>query len=133
MYSSGSLTTAFLIALEQVGADDRAVLDQIIDNLTSLANPDENFGSLNKESSKLSLKLGRVQENGNKKADDVTKQSAVLIIGAGRVCRPAAELLASVGSDCEWYKSCMDTAGEEQNDIQVIVASLYLKDAEEVQ
>ena len=108
------------------------MLDQIIDNLTSLANPDENFGSLDKESSKISLKLGKVRENGNKKVYNVTKQAAVLIIGAGRVCRPAVELLASIGSDCEWYKSCMNAAGEEQNDVHVIVASLYLKEAEEV-
>lgn len=119
--------------LEQVGADDKGVLDQIIDSLTSLANLDENQGILDKEANKISLKIGKVQENGIKVFDKKWK-TAVLIIGAGRVCRPAAEFLASIGSfsSNEWYKACLDTDFEEENNVQVIVSSLYLKDAEEV-
>lgn len=46
------------------------------------------------------------------------RKLTVLIIGAGRVCRPAVELLSSDEFD--------------DHDIQLIVASLYIKDAEEV-
>ncbi|XP_065848930.1 alpha-aminoadipic semialdehyde synthase isoform X2 [Euphorbia lathyris] len=117
----------------EVGADDKEVLDQIVDSLTSLANPDENQGLLANDANKISLKVGKVLENGTKKDNDRTRTS-VLIVGAGRVCRPAAEFLSSVGSiaSCEWYKACLDTDFEEQKDVHIIVASLYLKDAEEI-
>ncbi|RWR95819.1 Saccharopine dehydrogenase / Homospermidine synthase [Cinnamomum micranthum f. kanehirae] len=51
----------------------------------------------------------------------------------GRVCQPAAEFLASIGtvSSRQWFKTCMAADYEKSNDIKVIVASLYLKDAEE--
>ncbi|XP_037495733.1 alpha-aminoadipic semialdehyde synthase isoform X2 [Jatropha curcas] len=117
----------------EVGADDREVLDQIIDSLTSLANP-ENKRIVNKEANKISLKVGKIQENDVKKDCDTKRKTGVLIIGAGRVCRPAVEFLASIGSisSHECYKACLDTDFEEQNDVQVFVASLYLKDAEEI-
>ncbi|CAI9760968.1 unnamed protein product [Fraxinus pennsylvanica] len=85
----------------KVGADDKLVLDRIIDSLTSLANPNEN------------------QEFKG---------------GAGRVCRPAAEFLTSIGGDSpqEWLKSYRIGDLEEQTCVKVIVASLFLKDAEEI-
>ncbi|KAK9274571.1 hypothetical protein L1049_021820 [Liquidambar formosana] len=118
----------------EVGADDSAVLDQIIDSLTSIANASENQGFQNKETNKISLKLGKVQESGTEKVYDTKKKTAVLIIGAGRVCGPAAELLASTGSisSRQWLKTCLEADFEEQNDVQVIVASLFLKDAQEI-
>lgn len=118
----------------QVGADDSKVLDQIIDSLTSIANSSENHGDLFKDANKISLKVGKVQESSTEKVSDKKNKSAVLIIGAGRVCRPAAELLASTGSitSREWLNTCLEVDFEEENEIQVIVASLYLKDAEEV-
>lgn len=117
----------------QVGADDRAVLDQIIDSLTSLANPKENNGIQSKKGNGISLKVGKVQESGRKKESETKSTSAVLIIGAGRVCQPAAELLASVGSNSshQWLKTCMENDFEGHR-IQVLVGSLFLKDAEEV-
>lgn len=65
---------------------------------------------------------------------DTEKKASVLILGAGRVCRPAAEFLTSIGSDSpqEWLKSFRIGDLEEQTCVQVIVASLFLKDAEEV-
>ncbi|GAV73991.1 AlaDh_PNT_C domain-containing protein/Saccharop_dh domain-containing protein/Saccharop_dh_N domain-containing protein/AlaDh_PNT_N domain-containing protein [Cephalotus follicularis] len=128
----GQSTDAMSYSELEVSADDRAVLDQIIDSLTSLANPSENHG-LNKETNKISLKVGKVHENGIMMGYEAQRKTAVLIIGAGRVCRPAAELLASSGSiSSHRYKTCLETDFEEQNDVQVIVASLYLKDAEEI-
>lgn len=123
-----------IIFLGQVSADDRAVLDQIIDSLTSIANPDGNIRSLNKETNNFSLRVGKVLENGTKKEHEIKRKPGVLILGAGRVCQPAAELLASIGStsSCEWYKTCIEDEFEEQNGVHVIVASLYLQDAEEV-
>lgn len=83
---------------------------------------------------KIFLKVGKLQETGVKKEFDTKKRTSVLILGAGRVCQPAAELLASIGSSSsrQWYKACLETDFEEQHDVHVIVASLYLKDAEEV-
>ncbi|CAN7108596.1 unnamed protein product [Brassica rapa subsp. narinosa] len=117
----------------EVGADDRKVLDQIIDSLTRLANPDDEEDyiiSPRKETNKISLKIGKVQQENEEKPEEMTKRSAVLILGAGRVCRPAAEFLASVRniSSQQWYKTYL---GGEQRDVHVIVASLYLKDAKE--
>ncbi|KAJ8750761.1 hypothetical protein K2173_015942 [Erythroxylum novogranatense] len=116
-----------------VGADDEAILDQIIDSLTSLANPNESYVSLNKEATKISFKLEKIQENCIKKEYGGKNRNTILIIGAGRVCRPAAEFLASLEnlSSHDWYRTCCDMDFEEQNGIQVIVASLYLNDAEE--
>lgn len=118
----------------QVGADDRDVLDHIIDSLTSLANPTENYGFLNQDPSKISLRLGKVQENGIKKEPDPKKKAAVLILGAGRVCQPAAEMLSSIGrlSSSQLYKILLEDDFEYQTDVEVIVGSLYLKDAEQV-
>lgn len=118
----------FSYCFGQVGAHDRAVLNQIVDSLTSLANPDESNGS------RISLKVGKVQQNDMNKGNDTKRKAAVLIIGAGRVCRPAVELLTSNEntSSREWYKACLNTDFEGQNVVEVVVASLYLKDAEEV-
>lgn len=110
-------------------------MDQIIDSLTRLANPDEEdyIISPRKETNKISLKIGKVQQE-NEKPEEMTKRSSVLILGAGRVCRPAAEFLASVRniSSEQWYKTYLGGDSEEQTDVHVIVASLYLKDAKEV-
>ncbi|XP_031256050.1 alpha-aminoadipic semialdehyde synthase isoform X2 [Pistacia vera] len=117
----------------EVGADDGAVLDQIIDSLTSLANPKENNGIQSKKGNGISLKVSKVQESGLKKESETKSTSAVLIIGAGRVCQPAAELLASVGSilSRQWLKTCMEN-NFEGHCIQVLVGSLFRKDAEEI-
>ncbi|XP_027333102.1 alpha-aminoadipic semialdehyde synthase isoform X2 [Abrus precatorius] len=118
----------------EVGADDMAVLDNIIDSLTSLANPTENNRSLNQDSSKISLTLGKVEENGIDKEPDPKKKAVVLILGAGRVCQPAAEMLSSIGrlSSSNWYKTLVEDDIECPTAVEVIVGSLYLKDAEQV-
>jgi len=116
---------------QQVGADDKAVLDQIIDSLTSLANPTENNRFSNQSSSKISLTLGKVQENGMEKESDPKKKAAVLILGAGRVCQPAAQMLSSFGCS-QWFKTLLEDDFEDQIDVDVILGSLYLKDAEQV-
>ncbi|KAI4335142.1 hypothetical protein L6164_013815 [Bauhinia variegata] len=118
----------------EVGADDREVLDQIVDSLTSLANPDENHVFLNQDSIKILLKLGKSKENGIKKETDPKMKASVLILGAGRVCEPAAEMLSSIGkvSSSRRYKNLLEDDFEEQIEVEVIVGSLYLKDAEEI-
>lgn len=123
-----------MVLLWQVGADDSTVLDKIIDSLTSIANTSEAHEFVNNNTNMVSLKFGTIQ-NGNITQGYKTKESEVLILGAGRVCQPAAELLASIGrtTSPHWLKSCMtSTEFDEQNCVHVIVASLYLKDAEEV-
>ncbi|KAE9602514.1 putative oxidoreductase [Lupinus albus] len=118
----------------EVGADDKAVLDNIIDSLTSLANPTNKNGILNQDSTKFSLKLGKVQTNGTKKEPDPKKKAAVLILGAGRVCQPAAEMLSSIQtlSSGQLYKTLLEDDFEDLIDIEVIVGSLYLRDAEQI-
>ncbi|VAI50353.1 unnamed protein product [Triticum turgidum subsp. durum] len=95
----------------QVGADDTTTLDKIIDSLTSIANAHR--GDPN--AAEISLKIGRVSECGIDDSMDKVGPK-VLILGAGRVCRPAAEFLTS-------YQNI--------DQVHVVVASLYQKDAEE--
>lgn len=85
----------------------------------------------------ISLQVGKVQENGIENGiengNETRRKTAVLILGAGRVCRPAVELLASTDiSSSQWSKNCTEVYFGEPTDCQVIVASLYLKDSEEV-
>ncbi|XP_024028450.1 alpha-aminoadipic semialdehyde synthase isoform X1 [Morus notabilis] len=130
----GQSSKAMSLSELEVGSDDKDVLDQIIDSLTSIANPDVRGRLLTKETNKFSLIVGKVQENSTKTENDMKRKAGVLILGAGRVCQPAAELLASIGSASsrQWYKPCPKDGFEELNDVHVIVASLYLKDAEEI-
>jgi alpha-aminoadipic semialdehyde synthase len=105
----------------QVGADDISMMDKILDSLTALANSGEKAGSVPKES-ELSLKIGKINSN----ETDIgmpEKRPAVLILGAGRVCRPAAMLLASFGKKHN---------GDSSAGVHVIVASLFQEDADEV-
>ncbi|KAM0874703.1 hypothetical protein ACQ4PT_037255 [Festuca glaucescens] len=105
----------------EVGADETATLDKIIDSLTSIANAHR--GDPN--ATEISLKIGRVSE---RRIDDSMDKVGpkVLILGAGRVCRPAAEFLSSYRNidinGCNDYNT---------DQVHVIVASLYQKDAEE--
>ncbi|XP_042486504.1 alpha-aminoadipic semialdehyde synthase [Macadamia integrifolia] len=117
----------------EVGADDSSILDQIIDSLSAIAYPKEASAVPNKETNRFSLRLGKVPDNGAGKVDALKKRNPILILGAGRVCQPAAELLASTGSisSHQWFKTCLGDDIEQPKDVQVIVASLYLKDAEE--
>ncbi|XP_009618021.1 alpha-aminoadipic semialdehyde synthase isoform X1 [Nicotiana tomentosiformis] len=125
----GQITSALSYSELEVGAEDKAVLDKIVDSLTSLAYSRNSLGSQNKENNMISLKVGEFQQS----ITDEKSDAKVLILGAGRVCRPAAELLASIGSMSSGQCLSSITADfEEQNCVQVIVASLYLKDAEEV-
>ncbi|KAK9131564.1 hypothetical protein Sjap_012051 [Stephania japonica] len=115
----------------EVSADESTVLDQIIDSLTSISNPSENSKIFNKETNKLSLMIGKVSEA--EKGDELRSRPVVLILGAGRVCQPAVAFLAS-NENASCHKVLKTTFGsvtEELKDVQVLVASLYLKDAEE--
>uniref|UniRef100_A0A803MFB7 Saccharopine dehydrogenase (NAD(+), L-glutamate-forming) n=1 Tax=Chenopodium quinoa TaxID=63459 RepID=A0A803MFB7_CHEQI len=118
----------------EVGADDSKVLDQIIDSLTSLANIRGKKGTVENQPNKFSLTVGKIQENGLDHGNQTKRKAGVLILGAGRVCQPAAEFLVSIKdlSSCPLFEKCMDLNIDVENDIQVTVASLYLKDAEEV-
>ncbi|KAK4342775.1 hypothetical protein RND71_038591 [Anisodus tanguticus] len=83
-----------LCIIQKVEAEDKAVLDKIVDSLTSLDNSSNSLGSQDKENN-ISLKVGEFQKT---IMDDKCDAKKVLILGDGRVCRPAAELLASIGS-----------------------------------
>lgn len=118
----------------EVGADDKAVLNRILDSLSSIADSGERLGSRNKEGNVLSLKAGKLLETSLEREHDANNKFKVLILGAGRVCKPAVEFLASLGgiSAQEQLKSCISNDFEEENCVEVIVASLYLKDSNEV-
>ncbi|CAL4967339.1 unnamed protein product [Urochloa decumbens] len=109
----------------QVGADDTGTLDKIMDSLTSLANAHGGDHDAGKET-ELALKIGKVNEceTGGTLGQGGPK---VLILGAGRVCRPAAEFLTSFPNKCSYGVDDNNT-----DQIHVIVASLYKKDAEEI-
>lgn len=82
----------------------------------------------------ISLKLGKLEANGLEKENGIKNEASVLILGAGRVCRPAAEFLTSVGRDSSKNEinSYIAENMKEKTSVHVIVASLFLKDAEEV-
>jgi len=128
------IVCVLLLHFWQVGADDRIALDKIIDSLTSLANKRGNHGIVEKEPNKIALTVGKIHENGTSSEDEVRKKRLVLILGAGRVCRPAAELLASAKSLSSFssLESWSEADFDVMEDIHVVVASLYQKDAEEV-
>ncbi|KAL3535457.1 hypothetical protein ACH5RR_003918 [Cinchona calisaya] len=130
----GQSTDAMSYSELEVGADDKEVLDKIIDSLTSIAKPSGEDGYVDTEKNKISLKVGKFHETDMDKGYDMKKKNVVLVLGAGRVCRPAAAFLTSIGSVAsqQILKSCIEADFEEQNSIEVIVASLFLKDAEEI-
>ncbi|KAK1416425.1 hypothetical protein QVD17_32216 [Tagetes erecta] len=127
----GQCTDSMSYSELEVGADNSAVLNNIVDNLTSIANPKEDDKG---KTNLFSLKVGEVQDTSVKLGYSSKKRNTVLILGAGRVCQPAVKFLSSIGtnSPSEWKKSCKIVVDfEEHNFVQVIVASLFLKDAEE--
>ncbi|KAI3443496.1 hypothetical protein Pfo_000161 [Paulownia fortunei] len=128
----GQSTNATSYSELEIGADDKAVLDKIIDSLTSLANPSE--GHVASKNNIISLKVGIFEETDIEKENEIKSEAAILILGAGRVCRPAAEFLASIGrgSSNKWLNSYMTDDSKEKTSVYVIVASLFMKDAEEI-
>ncbi|KAJ3695752.1 hypothetical protein LUZ60_001129 [Juncus effusus] len=105
----GQSTDDFSYSELQVGVDEITKMDKILDSLAVLANPKER---------EFSLKFGKVNtnetEHDNNNNDLISEnKSSVLILGAGRVCRPAAEFLSS-------------------KEVHVIVASLFQKEADEI-
>ncbi|KAL2936411.1 Alpha-aminoadipic semialdehyde synthase [Bienertia sinuspersici] len=130
----GQSTDAMSYSELEVGADDISVLDQIIDSLTSLASKSAKHGTMENQPNKFSFAADKIQENGLECGAKTRRKTSVLILGAGRVCQPAAEFLTSIKSlsSGPLLEKCMDVNIDVEDDIQVIVASLYLKDAEEV-
>ncbi|KAL2250978.1 alpha-aminoadipic semialdehyde synthase [Sesamum indicum] len=128
----GQSTDALSYSELEIGADDKAILDKIIDSLTALANPSE--GHVDSTDNIISLKVGRLKGTDTEKENEIKSEAVVLILGAGRVCRPAVEFLTSIGrgSSRKWLKSYMTDESREITSIRVIVASLFLKDAVEI-
>ncbi|KAG9144913.1 hypothetical protein Leryth_024026 [Lithospermum erythrorhizon] len=116
----------------EVGADDGAVLRSIIDDLTSLASLRESDG-VQSPNNTISFRFGEFRKSTIESENEQKNKNGVLILGAGRVCRPAVELLTSIGNSSseKWLRSSMTAEFNAENSVQVIVASLYLKDAEE--
>ncbi|KAH6818412.1 lysine-ketoglutarate reductase/saccharopine dehydrogenase bifunctional enzyme [Perilla frutescens var. frutescens] len=112
----------------EIGADDKAVLDKIIDSLNSLDKPRD------RKNNTISLTVGKFNDNDIDEENGTRGEAVVLILGAGRVCRPAAEFLTSIGrgSSKKLLNSYMTEDMKEKTYIHVIVASLFLKDAEEI-
>ncbi|KAL7096184.1 hypothetical protein ACP275_10G067200 [Erythranthe tilingii] len=122
----GQRTDAMSYSELEIGADDKSILDKIIDSLTSLANPSED--QVNSKDNTISLKVGKFEETDMENDNESKREASVLILGAGRVCRPAVEFLTS--------KRCLNSYvtndSNEKTCVRVIVASLFLKDAEEI-
>ena len=115
----------------QVGADDACTLERIVDSLASISS--RKCGKFYSNKDKFLFKEGIISIGAMENGKKLSKDPKVLILGAGRVCQPAAELLASssriVSSDVLRAYHLDD--GELEN-VQVIVASLFLQEAEEV-
>ncbi|PIM97693.1 Saccharopine dehydrogenase (NADP(+), L-lysine-forming) [Handroanthus impetiginosus] len=82
-----------------------------------------------------SLKVGKFKDSNVEKENGIESEAAVvLILGAGHVCRPAAEFLTSIGrgSSKKWLNSYVTDDSKEKISVHLIVASLFLKDAEEI-
>nr|GFA16986.1 alpha-aminoadipic semialdehyde synthase [Tanacetum cinerariifolium] len=112
--------------LQKVGADNSVILEKIVDTLTSISNP-------KRKANLFTQKVGEVNDSCVEVGYGSKRKNIVLILDAGRVCQPAVELLPSIGRNTplEWTKSCSIAEFQEQNCVQVVVASLFLKDAEE--
>lgn len=131
-FDVGQSTKALSYSELEIGADDKALLDKVIDSLASLAKPSESHvDSINNV---VTLKVGKFKEMNLEKDDDTKTEAVILILGAGRVCRPAAEFLTSIGcgSSKNPIKSCIAEDFQENTCVKVVVASLFLKDAQEI-
>ncbi|GER41742.1 bifunctional lysine-ketoglutaratereductase/saccharopine dehydrogenase [Striga asiatica] len=126
----GQSTDAMSYSELEISADDEAVLVKIIDSLTSLANSSES--QVHSNQNIISLKMGKCDETGLEKENGIKSEAVVLILGAGRVCRPAVEFLTSLnrGSSKKWFNSDMMDDLKDKS-VRVIVASLFLKEAKE--
>ncbi|XP_068660381.1 alpha-aminoadipic semialdehyde synthase isoform X2 [Aristolochia californica] len=125
----GQNTDAMSYSELEVGAESGDILNKIIDSLSTLATPSDS-SQVNKEENKISLKIGKVNKLFHEEnEDDLQTKAGVLILGAGRICRPAVEFFASSGSIRS--KSCLSVSLVEPKDVNVVVASLFLQDAEE--
>lgn len=80
------------------------------------------------------MKIHNVSQNLAEEKDRSKKSSVVLVLGAGHVCRSTVKFLASVKntSHCNTYKECEGINGDVFEKVEIIVASLYQRDAEEV-
>eukprot|EP00252_Welwitschia_mirabilis_P027958 TRINITY_DN9844_c0_g1_i1.p1 TRINITY_DN9844_c0_g1~~TRINITY_DN9844_c0_g1_i1.p1 ORF type:complete len:1040 (-),score=221.91 TRINITY_DN9844_c0_g1_i1:386-3505(-) len=99
----------------EVSAKDKDQLDHIVDMLASIASSENENKNGSSEKTKDSFPSSLTQV---KKIPYVTK--SVLILGAGHVCQPCVEFLA--------FGGCNNGT----NSIKVVVASLYLEDAQKV-
>ncbi|KAG6542771.1 hypothetical protein Mapa_015848 [Marchantia paleacea] len=113
----------------EVEADNEQILDGILDALAAIASHKDSHsngsfirGRSPDRSSYLTAKSSRVMDSSNENV------SRVLILGAGRMCEPAVKYLAAQGS----IAPPGEPSGEVDVHVQVIVASLFLKDAQKV-
>lgn len=132
----GQTSDAMTYAEIEVSANDKDLLAHIVDLLAAVANSDNeriNWGVEN-EIKESSVRNRESKDNSLQMKESSNEKFAVLILGAGHVSKPAIEFLALNG--CNYYESqnsrIRETSREAVNNIQVIVASLYLQDAQKV-
>lgn len=128
----GQSSNAMSYSELEISADEVTILDQICDTLSSLANPSHKDSGTSIKDKELALTVNKVIERMGREINGSLKRPAVLILGAGRVCQPAAELLASAGDlYSNSFKRFENDDAQVDKEFEVIVASLYQKDAEE--
>lgn len=124
----GQTSDAMSYAEIEVSANDKDLLAHIVDLLAAVANSDNDCGNRGLEK-EINLSSRRNREM--KVTPD--QKSAVLILGAGRVSQPAVEFLALNGSNFSESPISGNTkTSRAVNGVQVIVASLYLNEAQKV-
>eukprot|EP01018_Ginkgo_biloba_P028011 Gb_24725 [translate_table: standard] len=132
----GQTVDALSYAEIEVSANNRDVLAYIVDMLAAVANPDREHSNIivGKELKQPSPRISKTSDSLMQMEDHFDKKPAVLVLGAGRVCEPAVEFLALNGCNILGSQSAMgtNTDTEAVQGVQVIVASLYLKDAQKV-
>lgn len=98
-----------------MSANDKDQLHNILENLSFVAN------SENRTTTRLLKQTTNSPPNSLTETNEAYhKSSTGLLLGAGRVCQPAVEFLA------------FNNSSTVSKGIQIIVASLYLQDAEKV-
>ena len=108
----------------QVTAESKEALNGIVDKLAKIAVQ----GSSTRQSRKeIRMEDGSETQQGE---DASRGGSRVLILGAGRMCEPAVRYLTSTGQQ---FRAKRGSHGSTDGGVSVVVASLYIEDAQKVE
>lgn len=107
-------------------AESKEALSGIVDKLAKIAVQ----GSSTRQS-----RMERREDGSEGQKEDAASEGGyqVLILGAGRMCEPAVRYLTSTGRQFRAKRGSRVDDGSSDERISVVVASLYIEDAQKVQ